>query len=43
MISLTVVIVTLGMTFGGAYLIYRLNKNNRIAHPIKRSPSQRHH
>jgi hypothetical protein len=42
MISLTVVIVTLGITFGGAYLIYKLNKD-RIAHPVKRSPSQRHH
>ena len=42
MISLTLVIVTLGMTFGGAYLIYKLNKNKRLAHPTKRVPSQRY-
>ena len=43
MISLTVVILTLGLTFGGAYLIYRINKK-QIPQPIKRGgSSQRHH
>lgn len=42
MISLTVVVLTLGMTFGGAYLIYKLNKKQTLQ-PLKRNPGSRHH
>jgi uncharacterized protein YneF (UPF0154 family) len=41
MISLTVVVLTLGATFGGIYLVYKLNKK-QIPQTVKR-PSPRHH
>lgn len=42
MISLTVVVLTLGITFGGAYLVYKLNRKQTL-HPMKRTPQRRPH
>lgn len=41
MISLTVVLLALMMSFGGAYLVYKLNRKE-VPHHAKRTAARRH-
>lgn len=41
MISLSVVLLTLIFSFGGAYLVYKLNRKE-VPHHAKRAAARRH-